>query len=122
MPPLLLCLNVYGGTCSGSRTHTQTLVYWIAKPVYSRGRRYQARGSWGFGRRDGGGVNWVKGYKRGQFTDNLGPRWTIPVTSGGSQVSGRGHKGELARGARGARGTKGGALCIYVTQCVCQND
>ncbi len=22
-----------------------------------------------------------------QFTDNLGPRWTIPVTSGGSQVS-----------------------------------
>jgi hypothetical protein len=70
-------------------------------------------GQLGFGRREGGRVNWVKGYKRGQFTDNLGPRWTIPVTSGGSQVSGRGHKGELVRGARGARGRKGGAPCIY---------
>jgi hypothetical protein len=27
------------------------------------------------------------GSKGEQFTDNLGPRWTIPVTSGGSQVS-----------------------------------
>ncbi len=69
-------------------------------------------GFWEAGR--GGGFNSVKGHKRGQFTDNLGPRWTIPVTSGGSQVSGRGHKGELVRGARGARGTRGDAPCIYV--------
>ncbi len=53
-------------------------------------------------RRGGGGapgiwegwVNWVKGSKRGQFTSNLRGRWTIPVTSGGSQVSGKRHKGE----------------------------
>jgi hypothetical protein len=25
MPPLLLCLNEFGGTCSGGWTHTQTL-------------------------------------------------------------------------------------------------
>ncbi len=53
-------------------------------------------------RRRGGGVlgnwegwvNWVKGNKQGQFTSNLRGRRTIPVTSGGSQVSGKGHKGE----------------------------
>jgi hypothetical protein len=71
------------------------------------------------GRGRGGWVNWVKGYKRGQFTSNLRGRRTIPVTSGGSQVSGRGHKGELARGAREARGTRGNAPCVYVnTMCV----
>jgi hypothetical protein len=63
-----------------------------------------------------GWVNWVKGSKWGQFTSNLRGRWTIPVTTGGSQASGRGHKGEtkgeLAGGARGARGS---APCIYVT-------
>jgi hypothetical protein len=32
--------------------------------------------------------------KRGQFTSNLRGRWTIPVTTGGCQVSGRGYKGE----------------------------
>jgi hypothetical protein len=66
-----------------------------------------------------GRVNWVKGSKWGQFTSNLRGRWTIPVTTGGCQVSGRGHKGEekgsLAGGARGARGVKGIAPCIYVT-------
>jgi hypothetical protein len=41
-----------------------------------------------------GWVNWVKGSKRGQFTNNLRGRRTIPVTTGGSQVSGKGHKGE----------------------------
>ncbi len=44
-----------------------------------------------------GRVNWVRGSKRGQFTSNLRGRWTIPVTTGGSQVSGvrvqRGEKG-----------------------------
>ncbi len=52
-----------------------------------------------------------EGHKRGQFTSNLRGRRTIPITSGGSQVSGRGHKGELVKGARGARGD---APCIYV--------
>ncbi len=59
-----------------------------------------------------GWVNWVKGSKWGQFTSNLRGRWTIPVITGGSQVSGmgiqRGDKGEPARGARGI------APCIYV--------
>ncbi len=41
-----------------------------------------------------GWVNWVKGRKWGQFTSNLRGRWTIPITTGGCQVSGRGHEGE----------------------------
>jgi hypothetical protein len=57
----------------------------------------------------------VKGNKWGQFTSALRGRRTIPVTSGRSQVSERGHEGgskeELAGGARGARGI---APCIYV--------
>jgi hypothetical protein len=52
------------------------------------------RGAGGFREFGEGWVNWVKGGKRGQFTSNLRGRWMIPVTSGGSQVSGKGHKGE----------------------------
>ncbi len=37
-----------------------------------------------------GGHKGVMGDKGEQFTDNLGPRWTIPVTTGGCQVSRRG--------------------------------
>jgi hypothetical protein len=59
-----------------------------------------------------GWVNWVKGSKRGQFTSNLRGRWTIPVTSGGSQVSGKGHKGETKRELAG--GARGVAPCIYI--------
>ncbi len=70
--------------------------------------RRGAGGVWGVGR---GWVNWVRGSKWGQFTNILRGRWTIPVTTGGSQVSGKGHKGELAGGARGVRGV---APCIYV--------
>jgi hypothetical protein len=48
-------------------------------------------GVWGAGK---GGVGQLGGrYKRGQFTSNLRRRRAVPVTSGGSQVSGRGHKG-----------------------------
>ncbi len=51
-----------------------------------------------------GRVNWVRGSKWGQFTSYLRGRWTIPVTTGGSQVSGvrvqRGGKGE-PRGSKG---------------------
>jgi hypothetical protein len=75
-------------------------------------------GQLGLGGGKGGWVNWVKGYKRGQFADNLGPRWTNPVTSGGSQVSGRGHKGELVKGTRGARGAKGGCA-MYICNAIC---
>jgi hypothetical protein len=39
-------------------------------------------GSWGKGR-----VHGSNGGQRGQFTSNLGLRWTIPVTAGGCQVS-----------------------------------
>jgi hypothetical protein len=31
--------------------------------------------------------------KRGQFTSNPRGRWTIPITTGGCQVSGKGYKG-----------------------------
>ncbi len=40
-----------------------------------------------------GGLGEGRG-KWGQFTSNLRPRWTIPLTAGGCQVSKRGHKGE----------------------------
>ncbi len=56
-----------------------------------------------------GGVGQLgEGIQTGSVYSSLRGRRTIPVTSGGSQVSGRGHKGELARGARG------NAPCIYV--------
>ncbi len=39
------------------------------------------------------------GDKGSQFTSNLGLRWTIPVTAGGSQVSKRGiQQGEYSKG------------------------
>jgi hypothetical protein len=37
-----------------------------------------------------GGREGAMGNKGEQFTDNLGPRWTIPVTTGGCQVSRKG--------------------------------
>jgi hypothetical protein len=55
---------------------------------------------------------WREGYKgptgdeMGQFTSNLGLRWTIPVTAGGCQVSREGiSKGKYSEGvvARGVR-------------------
>ncbi len=64
-------------------------------------------GSWGsgnLGRVGQLGGGWGK---RGQFTSNLRGRWTIPVTTGGCQVSRRGHKGD-AKGSKRkpARGKK----------------
>jgi hypothetical protein len=40
------------------------------------------------------------GEQREQFTDNLGPRWSIPVTTGGCQVSRkkRASKGDCSKG------------------------
>jgi hypothetical protein len=85
-------------------------------------------GFWEFG----GGRVWVKGWDRGgQFTSNLRPRWTDPVTArrvpsrggrilsqlGGFQVSRKGVKG-VARGDKGesARGDKSkvNAPCVNV--------
>jgi hypothetical protein len=64
------------------------------------------------------------GDKREQFTSNLGPRWTIPITTGGCQVS---KKKGLARGIR----SKGNvhmyiyvetALEIYIRMTEVMND
>jgi hypothetical protein len=58
-----------------------------------------------------GGQKGAMGNKGEQFTDNLGPRWTIPVTTGGCQVS---RRGGLARGNI-ARGT---CICKYTDPCI----
>jgi hypothetical protein len=39
--------------------------------------------------------------KRGQLTSNLRGRWTIPVTTGGCQVSRREHEGEQGETSKG---------------------
>ncbi len=49
------------------------------------------------------------GDKRGQFTSNLGLRWTIPVTTGGCQVSRS--KGNCSKG----NGSKGKCYDKYVS-------
>ncbi len=46
----------------------------------------------------------MKGGKWGQFTSNLKERWTIPVTTGGSQVSGSGHERETKGSLQGEQG------------------
>jgi hypothetical protein len=75
----------YCGDCSVLDTKGQN----IPEVVVVRRGAGGVLGNWG------GWVNWVKGNKWGQFTSNLRERWTIPVTFGGSQVSRRGHKGEV---------------------------
>ncbi len=71
-------------------------------------------GFWEFGKGGSMGEGWGK---RGQFTSNLRGRWTIPITTGGCQVSRRGCRGNT-KGCKGttARGRKanGNAPCIYV--------
>ncbi len=62
----------------------------------------KALGSWGFGNLEGGGQLGEGWDKWGQFTSNLRPRWTIPVTarrvpSKQKGIQG-GDKGEPARG------------------------
>ncbi len=59
----------------------------------------------GLGKTQGGLGFWEEGYKGpmgdegSQFTSNLGPRWTIPVTAGGCQVSREGiSKGNYSKG------------------------
>jgi hypothetical protein len=64
--------------------------------------------------------------KWGQFTSNLRRRWTIPVTAGGCQVSGKGIKGSKGKSARGTRGIgKGskGKCAVYICDCfVCAEE
>ncbi len=61
--------------------------------------------------------------KRGQFTSNLRGRWTIPVTTGGCQVSEREYKGRY-KGMQGGN-SKGqekqiGVRHVYAVYiCVC---
>ncbi len=51
------------------------------EPEYSRGRLSEALGSWGAGSLEGRGGLGEGWGKWGQFTSNLRPRWTIPVTA-----------------------------------------
>ncbi len=71
-------------------------------------------GFWEFGRGGSTGEGWGE---RGQFTSNLRGRWTIPITTGGCQVSRGGCKGNT-KGCKGttARGRRaiGNAPYIYV--------
>jgi hypothetical protein len=79
----------------------------------------------GLGKTQGGLGIWWGGYegamgdKGEQFTSNLGPRWTIPITTGGCQVS---RKKGLARGIHGKGDVR---MYIYVETVlvyICQND
>ncbi len=72
-------------------------------------------GSWGSGNLERVGQLGEGWGKWGQFTSNLRRRWTIPVTAGGCQVSGRGHKGGAKGNQQGERKTGGIAPGIYVT-------
>jgi hypothetical protein len=69
----------------------------------------------------GGWVSLGEGWgKRGQFTSNMRGRWTIPVTTGGCQVSRREHKGNT-KGSKGkpARGEKSKGKCAtYICNCI----
>jgi hypothetical protein len=54
--------------------------------------------------------------KRGQFTSNLRGRWTIPITTGGCQVSRRGHKGVQRKIARGEKSKR--ECAMYICNCI----
>jgi hypothetical protein len=58
--------------------------------------------------------------KQGQFTSDLRGRWTIPVTTGGCQVSRRGHKGDTKGCKREpTRGEKSKGECaMYICNCI----
>jgi hypothetical protein len=81
------------------------------------------RGAVGFlGVWEGGELGELWG-KWGQFTSNLRPRWTIPVTTGGFQVSRRGLKGKERGGSKGRLNARERAMykcisnscqCIYL--------
>ncbi len=75
-------------------------------------------GSWGCGNLERVGQLGEGWGKWGQFTSNLRGRWTIPITTGGCQVSRRGHKGKQ-RGAKGTskgRGKPGELRHVYMAR------
>jgi hypothetical protein len=78
-----------------------------------------ALGSWGSGNLEGVGQLGEGLSKWGQFTSNLRPRWTIPVTAGGCQVSGRGHKGETKGSQQGESKNKGNCAMYICIRIVC---
>jgi hypothetical protein len=58
--------------------------------------------------------------KRGQFTSDLRGRWTIPITTGGCQVSRKEYK-RNTKGCKGkpARGGKSKWECaMYIYNCI----
>ncbi len=60
------------------------------------------------------GYKGTMGDKGSQFTSNLGLRWTIPVTAGGSQVSKREYsKGNTARGNTPCTYVLNSCSCTY---------
>ncbi len=73
-------------------------------------------GFWEFGEGGSVGEGWGK---RGQFTSNLRGRWTIPVTTGGCQVSRRGHKGETKGNQQGEGGSQGNCAMYICNRIVC---
>jgi hypothetical protein len=66
-----------------------------------------------------GGYRGAMGDKREQFTSNLGPRWTIPITTGGCQVS---KKKGLARGTCVCTYMLKPYSCIYTRMIEVMND
>jgi hypothetical protein len=70
------------------------------------------RGRWGSGNLERVGQLGEGWGKRGQFTSNLRGRWTIPVTTGGCQVSRKEYKGEQGRTSQG-RGEQGEMRRVY---------
>ncbi len=79
-----------------------SLVFWtlgeglrraLIKCTLGSGKSEEGLGFWR------GGHKGAMGNKGEQFTNNLGPRWTIPVTTGGCQVSRKGvSKGNYGKG------------------------
>ncbi len=69
-----------------------------------------AVGVLGIWRGEGFGKGWNEG---GQFTSNLRPRWTDPVTA---RVQ-RGDKGELARGDKSKRNAP--CIIVHCNLCPC---
>ncbi len=87
----------------------------------------------GSGNLEGGGFGegWVRG---GQFTSNLRPRWTDPVTARRVPSKWKGNKGN--KGSKGSMGSKGNEqretgkargmrhvyiICVHVhNECLCE--
>jgi hypothetical protein len=74
-------------------------------------------GRWGAGNLERVGQLGEGWGKRGQFTSNLRGRWTIPVTTGGCQVSRREYKRGAGGNQPGGEGSKG-KCAMYICKCI----